>query len=130
MEVDMVSTLQGATQVKSPGNDKLPENVPIKQAVKPELTAQSEDTQKSIKKNADANKVDFSKLRERLQEILNEDNLYIKFDKDKDTDKMILKIINNETKEVVQQIPPELSLKIARYIAIMFDNVNITNFQA
>ncbi len=126
----MVNTLQEAQRVSSSGSEKLPEIVPIKQAVKPEQTAQSEETQKSIKKDTGTNKADFSKLRDRLQEILNEDNLYIKFDKDKDTDKMILKIINNETKEVVQQIPPELSLKIARYIAGMFDNVNITNFQA
>ena len=126
----MVNTMQGLSQVTPTGIEKLPESVSIKQAVKPEQPAQNEDVQKSIKKNADTNKVDFSKLSDRLKEILKEQNLYLKFDKDEDSNKMILKIIDTETKEVVQQIPPEISLKIARYIASLDINVNITNFQA
>ncbi|TAL68360.1 MAG: hypothetical protein EPN82_11070 [Bacteroidetes bacterium] len=126
----MVTTLQGAVQVTSPVSNKLTENVTVKQPVISENSVQSQETQQTKNNKTDLNKVDFSNLQNKLKEILNEDNLYIKFDKDKDTDKMILKIIDNETKEVVQQIPPEISLKIARYIAVMYDNVNITNFQA
>jgi len=130
MEVNMVNTMQGLSQVPPAGIEKLPESVSIKQTVKPEQPVQSEDLQKRLKKNTDTSKVDFSMLSDRLKEILNEKNLYLKFDKDKESNKMILKIIDTETKEIVQQIPPEISLKIARYIASLDINVNITNFKA
>lgn len=126
----MVTTLQGAAQVSSPVIENLTENVTVKQPVIYEQTVQSREIQQNKQKSADINKVDYTKLQDKLQEILNEENLYIKFDRDKDTDKMIFKLIDNKTKEVVQQIPPEISLKIARYIAVMYDNVNITNFKA
>ncbi|MBI5325008.1 MAG: flagellar protein FlaG [Ignavibacteriae bacterium] len=126
----MVDTLQGAVQVASPGNEIIPEFVTIQQTMNQEQPVQKEVIQNKNQKDSDMTKVDFSKLTDRLKEIMNDDNVYLKFDKDKDTDKMILKIINTETKEVIQQIPPEISLKIARYVATMYDNVNITNFQA
>lgn len=128
----MVGTLQEAPRISSPGSERLPENVPIKQAIRFEQAVSQNETAnpKNDTTKNDTNKVDFSKLRDKLQEILNEDSLYIKFDKDEETDKMIFKIINFETKEVVKQIPPEISLKIARYIASKYDDVNITNFQA
>lgn len=71
--------------------------------------------------------VDFDKIAKKLEEIINDPNLMIQFTRDDITKKMIFKLINSETKEVVQQIPPEVALKIARYIATTLENQNVAN---
>lgn len=71
--------------------------------------------------------VDFDKIAKKLEEIINDPNLMIQFTRDDITKKMIFNLINSETKEVVQQIPPELALKIARYIVTILENQNVTN---
>jgi flagellar protein FlaG len=35
---------------------------------------------------------------------------------DKDTDMIVIKVIDKETKKVIRQIPPEYVLKIAKYL--------------
>lgn len=40
----------------------------------------------------------------------------ITFTKDKATDEVIIKIIDNETKEVIKQIPPEEIMKLKRFL--------------
>lgn len=71
--------------------------------------------------------IDYDKIAKRLQEIINDENLMVQFTRDDQTKKMIFKLINAETKEVVQQIPPEVALKIARYIASTLENKNVAN---
>ena len=43
-------------------------------------------------------------------------NSQLKIEFDKDTNMKVVKIIDNQTKEVIRQIPPETVLKIAKYI--------------
>ncbi|MGQ9818866.1 MAG: flagellar protein FlaG [Candidatus Kapaibacteriales bacterium] len=71
--------------------------------------------------------VDYDKISKKLEEIINDPNLTIQFTRDDITKKMIFKLINSETREVVQQIPPEVALKIARYIASTLENQNVAN---
>lgn len=71
--------------------------------------------------------IDYDKIAKRLEEIINDENLMIQFTRDDQTKKMIFKLINAETKEVVQQIPPEVALKIARYIASTLEDKNVAN---
>jgi flagellar protein FlaG len=35
---------------------------------------------------------------------------------DKETEEIVVKVIDKETKEVIRQIPPEYLLKIAKYL--------------
>jgi len=72
-------------------------------------------------------KIDYDKIARRLQEIIADDSLMVQFTRDEDTKKMIFKLINTETKEVVQQIPPEVALKIARYVASTLEDKNVAN---
>lgn len=65
----------------------------------------------------EVNLKDFEKLSDKLNELLKSENLAIEFSIDKDTKKMIMKIIDNNTKEILQQIPPEIAIKIARIVA-------------
>lgn len=71
--------------------------------------------------------VDLDKIAKKLEEIINDPNVMIQFSRDDITKKMIFKLINSETKEVIQQIPPEVALKIARYIATTLENQNVAN---
>ncbi|MFN3781489.1 MAG: flagellar protein FlaG, partial [Candidatus Kapaibacteriota bacterium] len=64
--------------------------------------------QKNIKKQKIV--VDYDKISKKLEEIINDKSLMIQFTQDDQTKKMIFKLINAETKEVVQQIPPEVAL--------------------
>ncbi|MFN3306723.1 MAG: flagellar protein FlaG [Candidatus Kapaibacteriota bacterium] len=71
--------------------------------------------------------IDYDKISKKLEEIINDKSLMIQFTQDDQTKKMIFKLINAETKEVVQQIPPEVALKIARYVASTLEDKNVTN---
>jgi uncharacterized FlaG/YvyC family protein len=62
-------------------------------------------------------KTDFKELASKLKSIVEDDNVSFDFSLDKDTKKIILKLINSTTKEIIQQYPPEISLKIARMVA-------------
>jgi len=74
-------------------------------------------------------KVDYNKIAKQLERIINDENLEVQFTRDEQTKKLIFKLINAETKEVVQQIPPEVALKIARYIASTLEDKNVANAQ-
>jgi flagellar protein FlaG len=76
------------------------------------------DRVKSNFENSLENKaVNFNDLASKLQEMLDTDNVALEFSLDDSTKKMILKVIDNETKEVVRQYPPEIALKIARIVS-------------
>lgn len=69
---------------------------------------------------------DFSHIAMRLQEMM-EDNTSVQFSIDEQTKKVILTIVDNETKEVVRQLPPEESLKIAQYITSKLEHGRVTD---
>lgn len=62
--------------------------------------------------NEDKNTID-----EIFREMQSNKNLYLQFSEDEKSKKMVIKIINDDTQEVVRQIPPEIALKIARIIS-------------
>ncbi|MFN8360649.1 MAG: flagellar protein FlaG [Candidatus Kapaibacterium sp.] len=67
--------------------------------------------------NSKKQKPDFNKLSERLQAIFNTPDTALRFSIDNDTKKIILKIVNSATNEVVQQIPSELALQLSKFIS-------------
>ncbi len=72
---------------------------------------------------------DFNKIADKLRSTLGENNLAIEFSLDEDSKKMIMKVIDSVTQEVVQQFPPDVTLKIARIVASTMGNGNgnVTN---
>ncbi len=82
-------------------------------------------SQENIKKQSIV--IDYDKISKKLEEIINDKSLMIQFTIDDQTKKMIFKLINAETKEVVQQIPPDVALKIARYVASTLEDKNVAN---
>ena len=70
---------------------------------------------------------DLDEFEKTVNEALEVENLKIEFSKDDETDRMIMKLIDKETQEVVQQYPPDISLKIARIVANTIEQGSITN---
>jgi flagellar protein FlaG len=73
------------------------------------------------------NKVNYTELADKFQEILNDANLAIEFSMDKDLKRMIMKLIDSETNEVVRQLPPDITLKIARIVAGAMGNGSVAD---
>jgi flagellar protein FlaG len=72
-------------------------------------------------------KVSYSDLADNIKSLLDLNNVTLKFKVDDVTKKTILQIIDSKTKEVIQQVPPEISLKIARFIAEQLGQGQVTN---
>ena len=70
---------------------------------------------------------DFSELSDQLHSMLDNQDLQVQFSLDKESKKMIMKVIDSKTKEVVQQFPPEVSLKIARIVSNSLETGHVTN---
>lgn len=69
----------------------------------------------------------FKQLAEKLRNIIDDSNLTIEFSLDKDTKKMIMKVLDSETHEIIRQFPAEITLKIARLVAQNMESGNVTN---
>lgn len=68
--------------------------------------------------------LNYNKIADKISGLLESSNLAIEFTKDKDTQKMIMKVYDSVTDEVIQQFPPETSLKIARIVASILEKGN------
>ncbi|MDQ1265929.1 MAG: Flagellar protein FlaG [Bacteroidota bacterium] len=111
---------------KKETGETLSKKILLGESQKSDTTAENN---KKTEKNKDSsnNKPTFKELADKVKTVLNDEKLSIEFTIDKDTKKMIMKIIDSETKEVVQQYPPEISLKIARIVSSSIENGHVTN---
>jgi len=60
--------------------------------------------------------VDFSALEQMLRSMVEGEQVELEFAVDEATQKLVLRVIDAETKQVLQQIPPEIALRIARFV--------------
>jgi flagellar protein FlaG len=56
-------------------------------------------------------------LNKEIKSIMDGNNLFVEFRFEKEANQLIMKLIDEETKEVVRQVPAEVMLKIARIIS-------------
>lgn len=75
----------------------------------------------SKKKDIDS-KINYQTLSEKIQELLEDNSLDVKFDKDKETQIMVLKFIDKETKDTIKQFPEEITIKIAKMVSYLVDH--------
>ncbi len=68
---------------------------------KEEVSFKELDGMESIKENIQKN---YEKIKERIQSL---ENTELKFEKDKETKRNIIKILDKKTKKVIKQIPPK-----------------------
>ncbi|HRS01843.1 MAG TPA: flagellar protein FlaG [Bacteroidota bacterium] len=87
----------------------------------------AKDKKDSESNESKINKVSYDELARTLKEIINDDNTLLEFKIDKETNKMVLKIIDSQSNEVIRQIPPEIALKISRLVAEILGNGQVTD---
>lgn len=92
-------------------------------------TNQAKKGNKTHKQSTDEFKkgFDIRDMESKVSELLEDNSLIAKFSTDKETEKLILKLIDKETGEVVRQYPPEITLKIARMVNNIIENDNLEN---
>lgn len=86
-----------------------------------------ENLQKSTQKDEKGKKVSYEEFQKKLQETLRDSNLMIEFSKDRELNKMIIKMVDTNTKEIVRQIPPDVALKVARIVTQTFGTGQIAD---
>ena len=82
---------------------------------------------KTLANKNEENKVNYNELVDKFQDILKDANLAIEFSVDKDLKRMIMKLVDSETNEVVRQLPPDITLKIARIAAGVMGNGSVAD---
>ncbi|GAB1429847.1 hypothetical protein MASR2M18_06800 [Ignavibacteria bacterium] len=102
--------------------NKQPDNAHNDQAAQGEKKSEATDGASAKEK-----KLDFSSLSQSLKNSLQLANVAFEFSIDSQTQSMVLRLINPETKEVLQQLPSDLALKISRLIAGSLEQGQITD---
>lgn len=74
-------------------------------------------------------KVDYKELANKLKDIAGAQGVYFEFIPDEETKKMLMRVVNEETKEVIRQYPAELTLKIVKIINETLGQGQIANFK-
>ncbi len=126
----MITEIQGLPPIVIQNFPELQNN--IKKGIEDSTSENSQQTENSIKlenkPKVESQKLnDFSDLSNMAQQALPDSDLAIEFSMDKSTKKMIMKLVNSNTDEVVFQYPPEIALKIARIVANTLETGNVTN---
>lgn len=60
--------------------------------------------------------IDFSTLVAMLRSMMASEDVELEFAIDEATQKLVLRIRDAQTKEILQQIPPDIALRIARFV--------------
>lgn len=72
---------------------------------------------KSEVKERKFNQESVDDLNKELKGIFEGSELNVEFKFEKDANQLIMKLINQETKEVIRQVPPDVMLKIAKIVS-------------
>ena len=81
-----------------------------------ENTKSAEKNQNDIT-GKDARVLNYNDLADKLGKLIDNQNVAIEFRRDDTTKKMIMRLVDTNTKEILNQFPPEITLKIARIVA-------------
>jgi flagellar protein FlaG len=112
MDVKPIANLQTSIQMNS-------QNLEISNKLDRTNIQDSNETsnirEKQRKKDIHSPEV-IEKIVEDLKKKLSMLNTQLQIKIDKDTDMIVIKVMDKETKKVIRQIPPEYVLKIAKYL--------------
>ncbi len=86
-------------------------------------------SQKTFEENLkmESRKVDYDSISKKVEELIANDEITVKFDKDADTKIMIMKFVDKKTEDVLKQFPAEVSIKIAKMISKLTSQGNLTD---
>lgn len=135
----MINTVQGVQLppvLPSEGSkldfQELPDKSSIQQSAR-ERSSESVSTREVERRkertNREPNRPDFSQVQSELQKLL-PSNTYAKINVDNSTRKLVVKIVDSRTDEVVRQLPSEESLKLAQLLAGRLEQGSVTDTKA
>lgn len=110
------NSIEKTSEIKTNLSDTLSNNIKT-------INKEANSKDNEISKNAP----DYTRLADEIKASLKSNDTSIQFTMDKDTKRMVMRLINNDTKEVIQQYPPEITLKISRMIASLTERGIVTN---
>ncbi len=120
--------IQNFPELQNNIRKELADNLVEETKNRPEKAGSEAINSKIERANKEAQKLaDFSDLSDRVQNLLSENSVVVQFSLAKTTKKMIMKLIDPKTKEVLHQYPPDIALKIARIVANVLETGHVTN---
>ena len=128
----MINAVTGvqAIVINTTENIKTDENQLHKEQTEKSNLATQKSSVQSNEKNVVSStekKLNYNDLANSIQSLLGEQNIALEFKMDDETKKMILRIIDSNTKEVIQQVPPEIALKVAKFVADQLGNGQVAD---
>lgn len=124
----MINAVTGvqAIVINTTKNVKTDENQLQKEQTERNSNTQRNTTQ-TKELNSSERKLNYNDLANSIQSLLGEQNIALEFKMDDSTNKMILRIVDSSTKEVIQQVPPEIALKVAKFVADQLGNGQVAD---
>lgn len=109
------------------------ENITSTLAVKPRIQEAPEEINKKRKDSADLqaqaaqspekSAVQPEELLNQIKALTENGRYAVQFEKDRDVDELVVKIVDSETHEVIRQIPPKELLELSQYLKDLRGNI-------
>jgi len=115
MEIKQVANLQTVQQL----NSQTASSVKAVQTLEGAKDLKSQEKEDKISRSEETFKNSphhLEKIVEELEKKLSLLNTQLQIQVDKDTDILVVKVIDKQTKKVIRQIPPDYLLRIAKYL--------------
>lgn len=106
-------------------NDNYDASADNKNNVRSEANKYQLDTDSKNKEKKD--KVDYKELANNLKELAGANNVYFEFVMEEESKEMVMRVVDENTKEVIRQYPSEITLKIAKIVNETLGQGQITN---
>ncbi len=71
--------------------------------------------------------INYGEITDKINNLIQDQNRSIEFSLDNDSKQMVMKVMDKKTNKVVQQIPPETTLKLAKMVASILDKGLVAN---
>lgn len=125
----MINAVTGvqAIVINTTENLKADENLLKKEQTESNSLNARRSNEKIQESSSSERKLNYTDLANSIQSLLGEQNIALEFKMDDSTKKMILRIIDSNTKEVIQQVPPEIALKVAKFVADQMGNGQVAD---
>ncbi len=125
----MINAVTGvqAIVINTTENLKADENLLKKEQTESNSLNAPRSNVKTQESSSSEKKLNYNDLANSIQSLLGEQNIALEFKMDDSTNKMILRIVDSNTKEVLQQVPPEIALKVAKFVADQMGNGQVAD---
>lgn len=125
----MINAVTGvqAIVINTSENLKADENLLKKEQTESNSLNAPRSNVKTQESSSSEKKLNYNDLANSIQSLLGEQNIALEFKMDDSTNKMILRIVDSNTKEVLQQVPPEIALKVAKFVADQLGNGQVAD---